>query len=66
MDGRYRDLVSLIEFGNEAYVVTPFTSDYDNILLSISLIGDPIGREALLLGRADLDLLAAKRGEQRA
>jgi hypothetical protein len=41
MNGRYRDLVSLIEFGNEAYVVTPFTTDYDNILLSIRLIGDP-------------------------
>ena len=34
--------MALIEFGNEAYVVTPFTNDYDNILLSISLIGDPV------------------------
>jgi hypothetical protein len=42
VDGKYRDLVALVEFGNEAYVVTPFTSDYDNILLSISLIGDPV------------------------
>jgi Ca-activated chloride channel family protein len=41
MKGRYRDLVALVEFGNEAYVVTPFTHDYDNILLSIGLIGDP-------------------------
>ena len=40
--GKYRDLVGLVEFGNEAYVVTPFTNDYDNILLSISLIGDPV------------------------
>jgi hypothetical protein len=40
--GRYRDLIALVEFGNEAYVITPFTHDYDNILLSISLIGDPI------------------------
>jgi hypothetical protein len=40
MKGQYRDLVSLIEFGDEAYVITPFTSDYENILLSISLIGD--------------------------
>jgi Ca-activated chloride channel family protein len=40
--GRYRDLVALVEFGNEAYVVTPFTNDYENILLSISLIGDPV------------------------
>ena len=31
-----------VEVGNQAYVVTPFTSDYDNILLSISLIGDPV------------------------
>jgi len=41
MDGRYRDLVALVEFGSDAYVVTPFTSDYDNILLSLSLIGAP-------------------------
>jgi Ca-activated chloride channel homolog len=41
MNGRYRDLVALVEFGSEAYVVTPFTNDYDNILLSLSLIGDP-------------------------
>ncbi|MEQ1871766.1 MAG: VWA domain-containing protein [Vicinamibacterales bacterium] len=38
--GRYRDLVGLIEFGDEAYVITPFTTDYDNVLLAISLIGD--------------------------
>ena len=40
MDGEYRDLMSLVEFGDQAYVVTPFTSDYDNILLSLALIGD--------------------------
>src|SRR5205085_7601026 len=40
--GKYRDLLGLVEFGNEAYVVTPFTNDYDNILLSVSLIGDPV------------------------
>ena len=40
MKGRYRDLIALVEFGDEAYVVTPFTSDYDNILLSLSLVGD--------------------------
>ena len=40
MAGKYRDLIALIEFGDEAYVVTPFTNDYDNILLSLSLIGD--------------------------
>ena len=41
MGERYRDLMALIEFGNEAYVVTPFTTDYDNILLSIRLISSP-------------------------
>jgi Ca-activated chloride channel family protein len=41
MDGRYRDLLALVEFGSDAYVVTPFTSDYENILLSLSLIGAP-------------------------
>jgi hypothetical protein len=40
MKSEYRDLMSLVEFGDEAYVITPFTSDYENILLSISLIGD--------------------------
>jgi hypothetical protein len=40
MNGRYRDLMSLIEFGDDAYVITPFTTDYENILLSTSLIGD--------------------------
>jgi Ca-activated chloride channel family protein len=39
-ESEYRDLMALIEFGNEAYVVTPFTTDYDNILLSLTLIGD--------------------------
>ena len=38
--GSYRDLIALIEFGDEAYVVTPFTTDYDSVLLSASLIGD--------------------------
>jgi Ca-activated chloride channel family protein len=38
--GRFRDLIGLIEFGDQAYVITPFTTDYDNILLSMSLIGD--------------------------
>lgn len=41
MDGPYRDLISLIQFGNEAYVVTPFTTDYENVRLSIRLISDP-------------------------
>ena len=38
--GKYRDLLALIEFGDQAYVITPFTTDYDNILFSMSLIGD--------------------------
>ncbi len=42
MARNYKDLMALVEFGNEAYVVTPFTNDYDNILLSVSLIGDPV------------------------
>ena len=41
MEGPYHDLVSLIEFGSQAYIVTPFTNDYENILLSIGLIGTP-------------------------
>jgi Ca-activated chloride channel family protein len=40
MEGPYRDLMALIEFGDEAYVITPFTSDHRNVLLSLSLIGD--------------------------
>ena len=40
MESRYRDLMGLVEFGDHAYVVTPFTNDYNNILLSLSLIGD--------------------------
>ncbi|HUU32775.1 MAG TPA: vWA domain-containing protein [Vicinamibacterales bacterium] len=39
--GKYADLMALVEFGDRAYVITPFTSDYDNLLLSIALIGDP-------------------------
>lgn len=41
-ESHYRDLLALVEFGNEAYVITPFTTDYDNVLLSASLIGDPV------------------------
>ncbi len=40
MASQYKDLMALVEFGDQAYVVTPFTSDYGNILLSLSLIGD--------------------------
>ena len=41
MSGPYHDLIALIQFGNEAYVVTPFTTDYENILLSLKLISNP-------------------------
>ena len=41
MNGPYRDLVALIQCGNFAYVVTPFTNDYENVLLSTRLVGDP-------------------------
>jgi hypothetical protein len=38
--GKYKDLMALVEFGDQAYVITPFTTDYDNVKLSLSLIGD--------------------------
>jgi Ca-activated chloride channel family protein len=38
MEGQYRDLIALLEFGDEAYVLTPFTTDYENLLLTLSLI----------------------------
>jgi hypothetical protein len=41
MNGSHNDLVALIQFGNEAYVVTPFTTDYENVLVSMKLIGSP-------------------------
>ena len=40
MKGRYRDLIALEQFGNEAYVITPFTTDYQNLLLSLKMISD--------------------------
>jgi Ca-activated chloride channel family protein len=40
VNGKYRDLMALVEFGDQAYVVTPFTTDYENIRLSLSLVGD--------------------------
>jgi len=42
MAGPYRDLMALVEFGDEAYVITPFTTDYENLLMSVSLIGNRI------------------------
>lgn len=40
MKGKYRDMLALVEFGDQAYVITPFTTDYENILFSMALIGD--------------------------
>ena len=40
LKSKNKDLMSLVEFGDHAYVVTPFTTDYDNIFLSLSLVGD--------------------------
>jgi Ca-activated chloride channel family protein len=39
--GKNSDRLAIIEFGNEAYIVTPFTTDYDNVVLSLRLIGEP-------------------------
>lgn len=41
MKGEYKDLMALIEFGNESYIITPFTNDYKNILTSLALISEP-------------------------
>jgi len=41
MAARHSDIIGVVEFGNEAFVVTPFTTDYENVILSLRLIGDP-------------------------
>ena len=41
MAGPYHDLIALIQFGDQAYVLTPFTTDYENVLLSMHLISAP-------------------------
>jgi Ca-activated chloride channel family protein len=41
MAANHNDVIGVIEFGNEAFVVTPFTTDYENVVLSLRLIGDP-------------------------
>lgn len=46
--GKYKDLIGLVEFGNEAYVITPFTNDYQNILTSIRLIAEPEERNRFI------------------
>lgn len=41
MKSGYRDLISIVEFGDQPYVIMPFTADYENVRLSLSLIHDP-------------------------
>lgn len=41
MKGGYKDLIGVVEFGDQPYVIMPFTADYDNVRLSLSLIHDP-------------------------
>jgi hypothetical protein len=36
-----RDLIGLIEFGDESYIVSPFSTDYENVLTGIRLLSDP-------------------------
>jgi len=41
MKSGYQDLVGLIEFGDESYVISPFNTDYENVLTSIRLLSEP-------------------------
>jgi len=41
MKSGYQDLIGLIEFGDESYVISPFNTDYENVLTSIRLLSDP-------------------------
>jgi VWA domain-containing protein len=41
MAGHHADITAVIEFGSEAFVVTPFTTDAENVILSLRLIGEP-------------------------
>jgi hypothetical protein len=41
MKSGYQDLVGLIEFGDESYIISPFNTDYENVLTSIRLLSDP-------------------------
>lgn len=41
MKSGFKDLVGLIEFGDESYVVSPFNTDYENVLTSIRLLSEP-------------------------
>lgn len=41
MKSGFQDLVGLIEFGDESYIISPFNTDYENVLTSIRLLSDP-------------------------
>jgi hypothetical protein len=41
MKSGFQDLIGLIEFGNESYIVSPFNTDYENVLTSIRLLSEP-------------------------
>jgi hypothetical protein len=41
MKSGFQDLIGLIEFGNESYIVSPFNADYENVLTSIRLLSEP-------------------------
>jgi hypothetical protein len=41
MKSGFQDLVGLIEFGDESYIVSPFNTDYENVLTSIRLLSEP-------------------------
>jgi hypothetical protein len=41
MKSGYQDLIGLIEFGDESYIISPFNTDYENVLTSIRLLSEP-------------------------
>ena len=41
MKSGYQDLIGLIEFGDESCVISPFNTEYENVLTSLRLLSDP-------------------------
>jgi hypothetical protein len=41
MKSGYQDLIGLIEFGDESYIISPFNTDCESVLTSIRLLSDP-------------------------
>ena len=41
MKSKQHDLIALVEFGDAAYVITPFTNDHKTVLANLDLVGDP-------------------------